>query len=292
MNGAQRAVAEFSKPDSGVHAVLFYGVQGAGKRNLAFLLAKAWLTGGEEDTPPGRSFEHGNNPDFLVVEPQGLSRNIRVRQITPTRGVEDDDFPGIPVTQFIRTPPLVSKKKVVLIVDADRLLGAAYNALLKSLEEPEPHVRYILTTSTVGAMPPTILSRCIAVACEIPPSPEGDPLWALAEGSPGRYQDIEKHESVYRAIWQFADHLPVKRREGALLASEVLRSIADALQKATDQGARAANAETLEMLGVAIQKLHPDWHEARSEIAEAHRRVIRNGNAGLAFDAMLTKLLR
>jgi DNA polymerase III delta prime subunit len=289
MRGAQRAVAEFSKPGSGIHAVLFYGVKGAGKRALADRLAKAWLTEGDDDSPPARSFDHGNNPDYLIVQPQGLSRNIKVGQITDTRG--DDDFEGVPIGTFIRTSPLVSKKKVVLIEDADRLLGPAFNALLKSLEEPEPHVRYILTTTQVGAIAPTILSRCIAVACEIPPSPADDPMWVLAEGSPGRYEDILRHESVYRAIWQFAEHLPGKSREGGLLASEVLRSIADALQKATEQGVRSANADTLELLAVAIRHLHPSWHEARTEISEAHRRVLRNGNAGLVYDAMLAKLL-
>ena len=269
--------------------MLFYGVQGAGKRNLADRLAKAWLTNGDDHSQPARSFEHGNNPDYLVVQPQGASRNIKVGQVTDTRG--DDDFDGTPIATFIRTPPLVSKKKVVLIEDADRLLSAAFNSLLKSLEDPEPHVKYILTTTQVGAIAPTILSRCTAVACEVCPAPSDDPLWVLAESSPGRHADISRHESVYRAIWQFAEHLPAKHAEGAILASEVLREIADGLQKATEQGARASNAETLEMLGIAIRRLHPGWHEARTEIAEAHRRVIRNGNAGLIFDALLAALL-
>ena len=100
-----------------------------------------------------------------------------------------------------------------------------------------------------------------------------------------------RNEAVYRGIWQFAETLPNRRRQEALVASESLKGIADSLQKATESNARSANAETLELLAIALRHQHPDWHSARHETIEIHRRVIGNGNAGLLFDALLTRIL-
>src|SRR5688572_25126428 len=131
--GAKRAVQEFSQPDSGIHAVLFYGIRGAGKRRLAELLAKAWLSDGDEESPAARSFENGRNADFLIVEPMGPSRIIREPQFISPKDGQRSDFNGVPVLEFLRTPPLSSAKKVVMILDADRINIAAANVLLKSL---------------------------------------------------------------------------------------------------------------------------------------------------------------
>lgn len=291
LTGAKRAVLEFAKPDSGVHAVLLYGARGSGKRRLADYLSRCWLGGNIADHPAVNAFDNGRSADLLVVEPMGPSRIIRDPQITPSKGPNPIEFKGVPVLEFLRTPPLSAAKKIVMILDADRMNSAAANVLLKSLEEPHEYAKFILTTTTVGSLPPTILSRCSAVACELPDERKDDPMWKLAEGAPGRYQEFLQHEAVYRGLWQFAETLPQRGRMEALVAAESLKGIADSLQKATESNARSANAETLELLAIALRHLHPDWHLARHETIETHKRVIGNGNAGLLYDALMTRIL-
>jgi DNA polymerase III delta prime subunit len=289
--GAKRAVEEFAQSGSGIHAVLFYGIRGAGKRRLSEVLAKAWLSNGEGESAAARSFENGRNADFLLVEPMGPSRIIREPQFISPKDGQKSDFNGVPVLEFLRTPPLSSAKKVVLVLDADRINIAAANVLLKSLEEPHDYAKFILTTTRVGSLPPTILSRCSAVACELPNEARDDALWLMAEGAPGRYEELLRKESVYRAIWQFGETLPDRGRGEALLAAEILKGLCDALQKATEQNARTSQAETLELLAIAVRHLHPEWHAARKEIVEAHRRIVGNGNSALVLDALMAQIL-
>lgn len=291
LTSAKRAVQEFGQPNSGVHAVLFYGARGAGKRALADHLAKAWLSGSDDEHPAAKSFENGRNADFLLVEPMGPSRIIREIQLTPPKNASASDFKGVTVLEFLRTPPLASVRKVVLIQDADRMNTSSANVLLKSLEEPHEYAKFILTSTTVGSMPPTILSRCSAVACELPLENREDALWKLAEGAPGRYEEFLKHEGVYRGIWQFAETLSKRQRSEALLAAETLKGLSDTLQKALDSNARTANTETLELLAIATRHHHPDWHFARQEMIESHRRVVGNGNAALVFDSLMAQIL-
>jgi DNA polymerase III delta prime subunit len=287
--GAKRAVEEFSKPDCGVHAVLFYGAEGVGKGPLARTLARNWLTGGNEDSPAARLFDQDKNPDYVVYEPMGPSRILREVQMRSVKFKHE--YTGPIMLEFIRTPPISSAKKVVHIVDADRFNADAANVVLKSLEEPHDYLRFVLTTTMTSSLPATILSRCLAVACEAPPSRSDEPLWILAQGVPGKHESLKRNEECYQALWRFAQLLPSKRREGALLASEVLRGISDEIQKATELGARAANCHTLELFAIAIRSMHPELHHWLKIIAEAHRRIGRNGSAALIFDSMVAELL-
>lgn len=294
LTAAKRAVHEFGQPDSGVHAVLFYGVRGAGKRVLAEELAKLWLTAGDFESQAAKCFDNGRNADYLTVEPMGPSRIIRDAQITPPNKPlpPSEEFKGIPITDFLRTGPLSSSKKVVLISDADRMNLSAASALLKSLEEPAPFAKFVLTTTSFRRLPSTIQSRCVAVVCEVPVNGAGgDTLWKLADGAPGRFEQFRNHESVYRALWEFATVLPTKKKPEALRVSETLRDLADLIQKAEGLNARAANAEALELVGTGLRHQYPTWHGARTEIAEAHRRIIGNGNAGFVFDQLMARIL-
>ncbi len=288
---AKKAVAEFASLDSGVHAVLLYGARGAGKRDLANFLARQWLSGGDTDHAASKSFDSGRNADLLVVEPMGPSRIIRDIQITSPKRSAPNDFKGVPVLDFLRTPPLNSLRKVVLIEDADRMNADSANVLLKSLEEPYPYAKFILTTTSVGSILPTILSRCVAVSCELPNTPNDDPLWRLAEGAPGRYAQFQQNEAVFRGVWQFAETLPKRSLDEALVASETLKGISESLQKAIESNARTANTEALELLVIACRHLHPEWYAARSAMIEGHRRVVGNGNPTLVFDALMTNIL-
>lgn len=302
LTSAKRVVREIVAGQTGVHAALLYGAPGSGKNALAALLAEAWLC--REPTEDGAdgtcracgAFSRGTNADYLRIAPAGPSRIIGVKAITNES--PDDDDPN-PLITFFRTLPLMSRHKVAVIEDAERMNAAAANALLKTLEEPHPHAKLILTTDSVGGILPTILSRCLAIACETPPAdtlrrmyPEATEAEVrMAEGTPGRLRHILTHREVYDRIARYASTLLRHSPGEALTATEELRAISAALEKAIGVNARAANAETLEVLAILLARdpdAPPSWAQG---IAEAHRRILGNGSAGIVFDALLTRML-
>ncbi|AIE85351.1 DNA polymerase III, delta' subunit [Fimbriimonas ginsengisoli Gsoil 348] len=301
LTSAKRVVRELITGQSGVHSVLLYGAPGSGKNVLAELLAQAWLC--QQPGPEGAdgicracgAFERNTNADFLRIEPQGPSRIIPVKAITESSA---DAEANIPVISFFRTLPLLSRHKVVMIESADRMNNAASNALLKTLEEPYPHAKLILTTDTVGAILPTILSRCLAVACESPaeellrnafPDATEEEL-RMSEGTPGRLRHVIAHRAAYGRLTAFARGLVFRNPGEALVAAEELRLASDALEKSLGCGARAAQAESLEMLAIYLARepqAPPEWTQY---VTEAHRRIVQNGSASIVFDALMAKL--
>lgn len=304
LDSAKRVMRHLMAPENNVHAVLLYGASGSGKEELAKRLIQSWLCltpdeGGADGTCRAcGSFERGNSPDYLLVAPIGPSRIIGVRQITPSKTSQPDD--STPIKVFFRTLPLMSKRKVVLIQDADRMNAAAFNALLKTLEEPFPHARLVLTSDLISSIPATILSRCLAIACESPtvedlrsafPDATEDEI-RLAEGTPGRLKEIMARREVYARIPSFGRELLMRKPGEALVASEKLREVCDALEKATKLGSRASQAETLRLLAVWMARepsVPPGWTQ---RVVEAHRRIQGNGSASIVFDALMTRLLR
>jgi hypothetical protein len=264
-------------------------------------MAQAWLC--REPGPDGAdgvcracgAFERGASADFLSIAPSGPSQIIKQSTITAS---DDKDAP-VPLNEFFRTAPLMSAHKVVLIEQVHRMNETTFNSILKTLEEPPPHAKLVLTTDSISTIPPTILSRCLGVACELPsrtdvnrlfPRASADDL-LLSEGAPGRTAQILEHSDQYRAIVAFARSLKGRPAGAALVASEQFKSICDGLESALDCGARAANAEALESLAVVFardQEIDPTWTHLT---LEAHRRIRGNGGAGLVFDALFSGLL-
>jgi DNA polymerase-3 subunit delta' len=310
LESAKRVVVGLAS-GSAVQSVLFYGMEGSGKKRLAQILTKAWLctrnqgaggrgqAGGISVSFPGGAcgecqaclaFERGRSVDLLWLEPKGASRIIRLAAISPAE--EDDDYP-VSAQLFLRTPPLAARNKIVVIEGAERLNPRAANSLLKTLEEPPPFGRFILLTDTVGSILPTILSRCLAVACEVPRDAEGLEPWALelASGAPGRAREILEHAAAYRPLYEFGLTLVQRRKGEALIAAEEFAGLAERLQGARKIGARSANAEALQVLAVSYG-LNPDKRAAALQaIIEAHRRVLGNANAGSVLDAMFASAL-
>ncbi len=132
------------------HAYLFRGMEGIGKRAVADVFARALhCTALEDDAcgacPSCRKIDSGNHPDFVTIGPTGpFIRISEIRMLQDQMGFR----------------PLEGKRRVFLLLEADRMNEPAANALLKTLEEPSPGNHLILVTSRPHRLPSTILSRC------------------------------------------------------------------------------------------------------------------------------------
>jgi len=145
-----RALINALKGNRVAHAYLFTGARGVGKTSTARILAKALnCEQGPTPTPCGVcyncvSITSGDDTD--VIEIDGASNN----------GVDD----ARELRGNINTRPSRSRYKIYIIDEVHMLSKAAFNALLKTLEEPPAHVKFIFATTEVQKIPITILSRC------------------------------------------------------------------------------------------------------------------------------------
>src|SRR5260370_5336260 len=132
------------------HAYLFAGARGVGKTSTARILAKALnCVTGPTPTPCDacdmcRSIASGEDQDVLEID--GAS-NRGIDNIREVRG-------------NVQYRPSRGRFKIYIIDEVHMLSREAFNALLKTLEEPPPHVKFIFATTEVQKIPVTILSRC------------------------------------------------------------------------------------------------------------------------------------
>jgi hypothetical protein len=230
----------------------------------------------------------GRAVDFQLVEPSGPSAIIRVASVDGS----DRDLPHVGIRPFFRVSPLMSRHKVVLIQHADRLNEAAANALLKTLEEPHPYAKLILTTVSPARLPPTIVSRCLAVACELPSGLVGttEAERVFSEGAPGFATRIAERIEAYQALLAFFDGLPRRPPAAALQAAEEFRTLAQALES-DGATSRAAQAEALRAFAAWARAKAPR-PDVMSGIVEAYRRILGNGAAPIVIDALFAGIAK
>ncbi len=132
------------------HSYLFIGIEGIGKKLIATEFAKAILCLNDKkycnNCKSCIEFDSDNNPDFLYIEPDGNS--IKIDQIREMQ-------------KKLQEKPIISKNKVYIINNADKMTTEAQNSLLKTLEEPPEFVTIILIGSNENMFLTTIKSRCM-----------------------------------------------------------------------------------------------------------------------------------
>lgn len=134
--------------DQLVHAYLFFGPRGTGKTSVARILAKILLIRGLEDEILQqhvlRSIDEGNLVDLIEID---AATN---RQIDDVRDLKEK----------VQFAPTMASAKVYIVDEVHMMTKEAFNALLKTLEEPPSHVYFILATTELHKVPETIQSRC------------------------------------------------------------------------------------------------------------------------------------
>lgn len=139
------------KNDAISHAYLFCGTRGTGKTSVAKIFAKSINCENPVDgSPCGKcptciALNDASNLDIMEID---AASNNRVDEIRELR-------------EKVKYPPVNGKYKVYIIDEVHMLTDSAFNALLKTLEEPPKHVVFVLATTEVQKLPATILSRCL-----------------------------------------------------------------------------------------------------------------------------------
>ena len=230
-----RTLANAIKMDRVAHGFLFSGVRGVGKTSMARILAKSLnCSQGPTVDPCGecascRAVTAGTAMD--VIEIDGASNN------------SVDDIRDLRETVPYR--PALGRFKIYVIDEVHMLSGSAFNALLKTLEEPPPHVKFIFATTEPHKIPATILSRC-------------------------QHYDFRRipTEAIVERMEQILEGEGIRTQDGALavIGREAEGSMRDALS-ILDQ-VLAAGAEEItvqavgDLLGVVSRQVHFDLSAA------------------------------
>ncbi len=155
LKGQDAAVASLRRDlasDRVANAYIFYGPEGVGKSTAATLFAKALQCGGGTppcgECPACLKIDRGVHPDVIQVHPPEGKKSIGVEHIRET------------VVGRAVQRPQEGTRQIFIIGEAHLVTLGAFNALLKTLEEPSYDTVFILVTQNLHALPPTVVSRC------------------------------------------------------------------------------------------------------------------------------------
>ena len=239
-------------------SLIFAGPDGVGKRAVALATAQA-LNCGSPNTPEveGSSgvdacgvcptckrIARGTHPDVLLVEP-GDSGSIRIEQVRD-------------VVDRVGYRPFEGRRRVVIIDDADALVVAAQNALLKTLEEPPASSVFILVTPRADVLLPTVRSRCPRLRFQPLTADEISAVLIRLGWSAGEAAAVSTiaDGSVGRALEATArDGVEARDRALRLLGVAATADLGRRLDAAKESLAQSAGAGDRDQLAVALRAM-------------------------------------
>ena len=213
------------------HAYLFSGTRGTGKTTVARILAKGLNCTGQGSRPCGTCSSCLGIRDGLfldVIEIDAASNN-GVDNIRELR-------------ESVKYPPSVGRKKVYIIDEVHMLSSGAFNALLKTLEEPPNYVTFILATTELQKLPATILSRCLRLDFR-------------------RVSERSLKEGIHRICGELG--IVMEEEAAGVIAAAADGSVRDCLSildQCTAAGAgRISRQDVLEVLGTPGEEVFIEW---------------------------------
>ncbi|MBV4488247.1 DNA polymerase III subunit gamma/tau [Pseudomonas sp. SWRI153] len=254
------------------HAYLFTGTRGVGKTTIARIIAKCLnCETGITSSPCGecsvcREIDEGRFVDLIEIDAASRTK------VEDTRELLDN----------VQYAPSRGRFKVYLIDEVHMLSSHSFNALLKTLEEPPPYVKFILATTDPQKLPATILSRCLqfslknmtpervvehlthVLTAENVPF-EDDALWLLGRAADGSMRDAM---SLTDQAIAFGEGKVLATDVRAMLGTLDHGQVYDVLHSLIDGDARAL------LEGVRhLAEQGPDWNGVLSEILNVLHRV-------------------
>ncbi len=137
------------------HAFMLTGVRGIGKTTTARIVARALNCTGPNGKGGPTSEPCGRCPNCVAI---AEDRHVDVIEMDAASRTGVDNIRDL--TDGVRYKPVSARYKIYIVDEVHMLSGNAFNALLKTLEEPPPHVKFVFATTEIRKVPVTVLSRC------------------------------------------------------------------------------------------------------------------------------------
>ncbi len=281
-----RALTNALDNDRVHHAFLFTGTRGVGKTTIARILAKSLnCEQGVSSTPCGlcsacQEIDAGRFVDLIEVDAASRTK------VEDTRELLDN----------VQYAPTRGRYKVYLIDEVHMLSGHSFNALLKTLEEPPPHVKFLLATTDPQKLPVTILSRCLQFNLRrLGIEPIQQHLEKILTTESVSYEPIALAELARAADGSMRDALSLMDQAIAFAAGEVneadVRAMLGTIERheVYDLLEAIASGESntvLEQIKQLAEK-SPDYHEVIVEMLSALHYIAVIHQWPDAFDASM-----